>query len=134
MDEILDDLGLPAQTSRGRDGRIYAKQVDGRRKWDPWWSPIKWPVEALQRSTWDKPAVLAVREGESDDSGEPWSLGKAGPSPPAEGRERHDSGVQRRVGTVGWRGGRCAGVYVPRYPAPFRQPAQPDSQQTDPHT
>lgn len=53
MDEILDDLGSAGHRERGRDGRIYAKQVVGRRKWDPWWGPIKWPVEGLQRSTWD---------------------------------------------------------------------------------
>jgi hypothetical protein len=88
---------------RGSGGRIYAKQVVGRREWDPWWGPIKWPVDGLQRSTWDSHQYL---DSESDDSGEPWNLGRARPLLQKEGKG-HDSGVQRRV--EGEKG-RCAGV------------------------
>lgn len=72
-----------------------------------------------------QPPVLAAREGESDDSGEPWSLGS--PAPPLLQKEGkgHDSGVQRRVGTVGWRGEGVQGYRGTHgtYPAPSRQPA-----------
>lgn len=77
---------------RGSDGRIYAKQVVGRGKWDPWWSPIKWPVEGpaaiyLGQPLSQQPTSTTGSESErlrgTWEGLEPWE----NPSPPAEGRE-----------------------------------------------
>lgn len=128
--------GCAGQKQRGRDGRIYAKEVVGRRKWVPWWSPIKWPVEGLAAIYLGQPAVLASERGRERrlrGTLEPW---EPGPSSCREGREgtrQRGAGVGKACSRVvqGYRGITVCTLRLPVSPSTCQRAIPPTA---DPHT